>query len=132
MIDDDEVSRYLLRGLLADTRFGVIEAGGPREGLLLAREARPRAIFLDLVMPGSDGFSVLESLKADPRTRDIPVFVHTSQRLGDAERARLQAAHAILPKESGSREAALAAIRDALLHAGLAPAGPDAAGGAGL
>jgi signal transduction histidine kinase/CheY-like chemotaxis protein len=120
VIDDDEVSRYLLRGLLSETRFGVIEAQGAREGLRLALEAQPRAIVLDLVMPEADGFAVLESLKADPRTREIPVVVHTSKSLGEADLERLQAAAAIVAKQSASREEALASLRSALVQAGVA------------
>jgi hypothetical protein len=47
------------------------------------------------------------------------VFVHTSRRLTATDRARLAAAAAIVPKESDSREAALSAVRGALLEAGL-------------
>jgi len=119
VIDDDEVSRYLLRGLLADTRFSLIECSSGREGLLVAREENPKAIFLDLVMQGMDGFAVLEQLKADSRTRDIPVFIHTSMQLSDGDRARLELATAIVPKDGHSREAQLATVRSALVGAGL-------------
>jgi signal transduction histidine kinase/CheY-like chemotaxis protein len=119
VIDDDEVSRYLLRGLLADTRFTLIEASNGREGLYLAREESPKAIFLDLVMQGTDGFALLELLKSDPRTRDIPVFIHTSKRLSDSDRVRLELASAIVPKDGQSREAQVAAVRNALISVGL-------------
>jgi CheY-like chemotaxis protein len=122
VIDDDEVSRYLLRGLLADTRFSLLEASSGREGLLLAREEQPKAIFLDLVMQGTDGFAVLELLKADPRTKDIPVLIHTSMHLSDADRSRLELASAIVPKDGQSREAQQAAVRSALVGAGLVAA----------
>ncbi|MGC4069026.1 MAG: response regulator [Polyangiaceae bacterium] len=117
VIDDDEVSRYLLRGMLADTRFRLIEARDAREGLLLARGEKPRAIFLDLM--GGEGFSVLDALKSDPGTREIPVLIHTSKRLSDGERVRLERASGIVPKEGESRQAQLAAVRFALVQAGL-------------
>ena len=69
LIDDDEVSRYLLKGLLADTRFDVLEAADGGEGLRLARQERPRAVFLDLDMPDLSGFEVLQALRAE---RDPP------------------------------------------------------------
>lgn len=119
VIDDDEVSRYLLRGLLVNTRFSLIEASNGREGLLRACEENPKAIFLDLVMPGTDGFAVLEQLKAEPRTQHIPVFIHTSMHLSDADRERLELASAIVPKDGQSREAQLAAVRSALVGVGL-------------
>ncbi len=121
VIDDDEVSRYLLRGLLSDTRFEVIEAVGGEQGLQLATRERPRVVFLDLDMPGPSGFEVLRALRADPATRDVAVIIHTSQVLEDAERERLAPeVAAILSKEAPSREAALARLREALGRAGLA------------
>ena len=63
VVDDDEVSRYLLKGLLAETRYAVIEATAGDEGLRLAARERPRAVFLDLDMPGLNGFEVLEALR---------------------------------------------------------------------
>jgi signal transduction histidine kinase/CheY-like chemotaxis protein len=117
VIDEDEVSRYLLRGLLSSTRFRVIEARDGREGLLLARDKHPKAIFLDLM--GLEGYSVLRVLKSDPQTQDIPVIIHTSKRLTDDDREQLRDACTILPKEGDSREAQLAAVHDALVQAGL-------------
>lgn len=117
VIDDDEVSRYLLHGLLAETRFRLLEARDSREGLLLARTEQPRAIFLDLM--GTDGSALLDQLKSDQTTKHIPVFIHTSKRLTDADRSRLESASAIVPKESDSRQAQLAAVRSALIQAGL-------------
>src|SRR5262249_36534390 len=114
VIDDDEVSRYLLKGLLADTRFTVVEASGGAEGLRLAAAERPRAVFLDLDMPDLSGYEVLEALRADAATRHVPVIIHTSKVLEDADRERLAGAAAILPKESPSREAALARLREVL------------------
>lgn len=122
VIDDDEVSRYLLRGLLADTRFVLMEAGNVQEGMLLAREEHPRAIFLDLVMPGTDGFRLLELLKSDARTCSIPVIIHTSKRLSAMERERLAMAAAIVSKEADSRDMQKAAVRAALDGAGLGQA----------
>jgi CheY-like chemotaxis protein len=123
VIDDDEVSRYLLHGLLADTRFRLLEARDSREGLLLARGEQPRAIFLDLM--GSDGLTVLDSLKSDATTRQIPVFIHTSKQLTETDRLRIESASAILPKESDSRQAQLAAVRSALVQAGLGASLPE-------
>jgi CheY-like chemotaxis protein len=128
VIDDDEISRYLLRGLLADTRFVLLEASNVHEGLLLAKDAQPRAIFLDLLLPGTDGFRILELLKGEPLTRDIPVIIHTSKRLTDADRQRLTAAVAIVPKEGQSRDAQLAAVRQALAEAGLSSSEEQARG----
>ncbi len=50
---------------------------GRRTGLALARDLKPRAILLDVMMPGIDGWSVLSALKADPDLADIPVVMVT-------------------------------------------------------
>jgi signal transduction histidine kinase/CheY-like chemotaxis protein len=118
VIDDDEVSRYLVRRLLADTTYRVIEATGGEEGIRLARERLPDIILLDFVMPGMSAFEVLDELKADPATRNIPVIIHTSKDLGEEERRRLASeTAAVLNKQSLSREVAIGRIREALMKA---------------
>jgi CheY-like chemotaxis protein len=121
VIDDDEIARYLLRGLIGDEGFDLREAADGHEGLRRAREERPRAIFLDLVMPDLSGFDVLDRLKGDPVTRDIPVIVYTSRVLDSGERGRLEGRVVeVLPKGTGeSRETASRAVHDALAKAGV-------------
>ena len=101
VIDDDEIARYLVRNHLAGAPFVVTEAGDPVQGLREARAERPDFIVLDLVMPEMSGFDVLDRLKEDPATMDIPVVVLTSKILTDEERRRL-APHArrILSKQA--------------------------------
>ena len=119
IVDDDEISRYLVKGVLAGKGYRILEARGGSEGLKLAKEATPNLIILDLSMPDLNGFEVLESLKQDSGTRDIPVVIYTSQMLKSEERARLQAAVDIVPKETKSREAAEVRFNEAFLRAGL-------------
>jgi signal transduction histidine kinase/CheY-like chemotaxis protein len=121
LIDDDEASRYLLKGMLAETRCEVVEAADAAEGLRVARRERPRAIFLDLDLPDRSGFEVLDLLRAEPNTRDIPVIINTSRPLGEEEHRHLMksGAAAVLPKDQPSREACLARLLDALRCAGL-------------
>lgn len=89
IIDDDDVHRYLLKQMLKDTPYVLIEAARGREGIRLAREKAPHLIFLDFVLTDMTAFDVLDELKADPRTRDIPVILQTSHELKEAERTRL-------------------------------------------
>ena len=118
IVDDDAAARYVLRTHLAGTRYCVLEAQDGEEGLRLASAERPDVVFLDLVMPGMDGFRVLEALKADPATRDIPVVVVTARVLTEGERRELgRDVVAILAKQATSREAALGEVRDALRRA---------------
>jgi signal transduction histidine kinase/CheY-like chemotaxis protein len=118
IVDDDETARYVLRRLLSHTPYELIEASGGADGLRRAREDRPRVIFLDLVMPEVSGFEVLERLKADPATHDIPIIIITSKTLGDKERRLLHGkAVALLAKETASREAVIAGVQQALARA---------------
>jgi len=77
VIDDDPVQRDLMQRFLGREGFRVLVAEGGEEGLRLAREMRPVAITLDVMMPGMDGWAVLSALKADPAVRHIPVVMLT-------------------------------------------------------
>jgi len=57
--------------------FEVLEAADGPAGLALARQAQPGLILLDLRLPGMDGFAVLEELKGDPYTAQLPVVAIT-------------------------------------------------------
>jgi CheY-like chemotaxis protein len=75
VVEDDEAVSSLLVALLEDRGYDAVPALDGRTAIELARKLVPNLITLDLALPGSDGHEVLESLKADPRTRDIPVVV---------------------------------------------------------
>jgi CheY-like chemotaxis protein len=119
IIDDDEISRYLLKGVLGNGGYRLLEARGGNEGLRLAKKSKPDLIILDLSMPDLSGFEVLDQLKMDPKTQQIPVVIYTSQRLDSKERARLQTAADIVPKETQSRELTEARFAEALARAGV-------------
>jgi CheY-like chemotaxis protein len=91
LVIDDQVDDILLirRILEAQPRYRVIEADGGQNGVDLVRQRKPDMIILDLMMPEVDGFAVLEALKGEPDTRDIPVIVVTAQELTDEERQQL-------------------------------------------
>ena len=74
-IDDDPNVIYLLRENLTEAGYHVVGAANGSEGLLKARELRPFAITLDILMPHTDGWQVLHELKNDDATRDIPIIV---------------------------------------------------------
>jgi len=77
VIDDDAAQRDLMRRFLRSEGFCVRTARDGEEGLRLAREMRPVAITLDVMMPGMDGWTVLAALKADASLREIPVIMLT-------------------------------------------------------
>jgi signal transduction histidine kinase len=98
VIDDEDVTRYLVMKLLSGLPAEVLEARAGQEGLQYAREQRVDLIVLDLGMPDSSGFQVIAELRAEPATRDIPVVIHTSMTLGATELEALSHARAIVSK----------------------------------
>ena len=77
VIDDDPMVRELMERFLAKDGFRVVQATNGDEGMRLARDEGPCVITLDVMMPGSDGWSVLAHLKSDPLTAEIPVVMLT-------------------------------------------------------
>jgi CheY-like chemotaxis protein len=77
VIDDDQGTRDVLAQYLGKKGFRTVTAASGEEGLARAREIRPAAITLDVVMPGMDGWMVLAALKANPDLADIPVVMLT-------------------------------------------------------
>ena len=75
VIDDDSNAIYLLQENLTEAGYQVLGALHGVEGLQKARELKPFAIILDILMPHKDGWQVLHELKADATTRDIPVVL---------------------------------------------------------
>ena len=73
VIDDDATARELIADHLKE--FSVVTAAGGVEGLKRAKELRPTAITLDVMMPDLDGWSVLAALRQDPELADIPVIM---------------------------------------------------------
>lgn len=78
VIDDDTDQLALMTRFLHREGFSVRTATNGRSGLDLARRLRPRAILLDVMMPGVDGWSVLSQIKADETLAPIPVVMVTS------------------------------------------------------
>src|SRR5262245_42637864 len=77
VIDDDPATRDMMQSFLVREGFEVHLASGGEEGMRLAREVRPSAITLDVMMPGFDGWAVLTALKSDPSTHNIAVVMLT-------------------------------------------------------
>jgi GAF domain-containing protein/DNA-binding response OmpR family regulator len=77
VIDDDRAVRELMQRFLRGEGMRIVAAASGEEGLRLARELKPAAITLDVMMPGMDGWMVLSALKADPELADIPVMMLT-------------------------------------------------------
>jgi threonine synthase len=90
MIDDNEDDALLIRRLLESRKaYRLFHAKDGWEGLAQARQKMPDLIVTDLMMPGIDGFGLVEELRLDPRTRDIPIVVVSAKDITPEERKRL-------------------------------------------
>jgi threonine synthase len=87
--DNPDAVRLIRRILQAKGAYQIHEAHSGREGLALIRAHKPDLVVLDLMMPEMDGFAVLDALRADEATQDIPVIVVTAKALSPEERNRL-------------------------------------------
>jgi signal transduction histidine kinase/CheY-like chemotaxis protein len=104
IIDDDERDRYWIRQHLRSAPLLMTEATNGPEGIRRACQERLSGIILDLNLPGMTGFEVLDRLKQEPLTRNIPVVICTSRILTEAERSELAGkAAAILNKQNLDR-----------------------------
>jgi signal transduction histidine kinase/DNA-binding response OmpR family regulator len=75
VIEDDAHAYDLIASALNSAGYQPIRARHGEEAIKLARESRPLAVTLDLVLPGIDGWEVLKRLRTDPATRDVPVVI---------------------------------------------------------
>ena len=74
-IEDDPKAQEMLRIYLEDSGYQVIQAYTGEEAINLAKEYKPYAITLDIIMPSRDGWDILQELKSTPETDSIPVIV---------------------------------------------------------
>jgi twitching motility two-component system response regulator PilH len=75
VIDDSPTIVALLKRMLQQNQFEVLEAFDAETGIEVARREVPGLIFLDIVLPGMDGFNALRTLRRDPATRDVPIIM---------------------------------------------------------
>jgi signal transduction histidine kinase/ActR/RegA family two-component response regulator len=108
IIDDDKSSLDLLSAYLTGTGLRVVRARDGDEGLSDVHRLHPAAVVLDIRLPGTDGWMVLERLKATPVTREIPVIIVSI--LDEAARGLAAGAAGYLTKPV-SRDDLTAALR---------------------
>ena len=78
VVEDQEDNRQILRDLLGNAGYELIEAENGEEALAAVARQRPDLILMDIQLPGMNGIQALGHLRADPRTRDIPVMAVTA------------------------------------------------------
>lgn len=125
IVDDNDVSRYILRELLHLPWLEMDEARNGKEALATLAAKPPDALILDLLMPDVSGFEILRQLRATPATQQLPVLIYTSKILTESEREQLEALRVrIIRKEDISTRLSPQPFVDWLTAAGLSPNQP--------
>ncbi len=78
IIDDSKTVVVTLRKILVSQDYLTLEAFDAETGIEIARAESPDVIFLDIVLPGMNGFAALRQLRRDPITKDIPIIMMSS------------------------------------------------------
>ena len=86
IVEDDSQSLYLIERYASTSGCRLVSAWEGKEALTLAQQARPTLILLDIVLSGMMGWEVLQILRADPLTCDIPIIICSA--LDEADRAQ--------------------------------------------
>ena len=112
ILDDQEAAQKMFQRYLSRVNLEVVGITDPTQGLLMVRKIQPALLILDVMMPHIDGWEVLQTLKLDPETKNIPVIVCSAW--GEPELARSLGAVAFLKKPVIQKD-----LLDVLVHLGL-------------
>jgi signal transduction histidine kinase/CheY-like chemotaxis protein len=122
IVDDNDVSRYILKELLDQPWLALSEAKNGNEALRSLQEAIPDAVILDLLMPDISGFEVLRRIRERPESEKLPVLIYTSKVLTESEKSQLTGpGTTILRKGEVSARLSAQPFLDWLRQAGIAP-----------
>ena len=119
VVEDDEPTRSLMRRVLEQEGWSVVDAEDGVQALKCVEETTPELVFLDLMMPNMDGFEFLQRFRQDEAHRDIPVVVVTAKELTPDDRRQLEAdVEDILEKGGRERDELLDDIRKMVVDVG--------------
>src|ERR1700737_2517361 len=105
IVEDNAANMTLAMFLLQSAGHTVLSATDAEAGLILARDAQPNLILMDIQLPGMDGLEATILLKRDDATRAIPVIALTALAMkGDEERIRAAGCDGYIAKPMRSRE----------------------------
>jgi signal transduction histidine kinase/DNA-binding response OmpR family regulator len=120
LVDDDEVTRYLVGGALAKAGYRILEAHGGREAVRLILTDNPDAVILDIAMPDMTGFEVLREIRGVASSRATPVIVHSSRVLSQQDRTALANSDALIySKQSFTEQGGPQGLLDLLIATGI-------------
>ncbi len=105
VVEDDPAQQQHLRDILKATGAQVLAGSNGEEGIALAEKESPDLIFMDIVMPGVDGFSACRQITNSAKTKGIPVVIVSSKHQeADKVWAQLQGASAVVAKPYTDQE----------------------------
>ena len=114
VIEDTEDNRRILRDLLTNVGYEIIEAIDGEKGVAAAAEHRPDLILMDIQLPIIDGYEASRRIKANPDLRHIPIIAITSFALaGDDQKTAAAGCEGYIPKPCSPRQV-LAMVREFL------------------
>ena len=114
VIEDTEDNRRILRDLLTNAGFEVLEATDGEKGVAAAVAENPDLILMDIQLPVIDGYEATRRIKSDPKSSHIPIIAVTSYALsGDEAKTREAGCDGYIAKPYSPRQI-LAMVRDFL------------------
>lgn len=103
--DDSQTDLMNLKNALKDTQCVVLTASDGKEAIRKAKTEKPDIIFMDIVMPGMDGYEACRTLRDHPETKDIPViFVSSKHQRADRVWAQMQGGKNLIAKPYAAAE----------------------------
>ena len=79
IVDDSPTEVHVMKKALEKGGYKTAIAGDGKEGVRLAKDLKPDLIFMDVVMPGVNGYQATRTLANDPKTKTIPIIMVTSK-----------------------------------------------------
>ncbi len=115
VIEDEATLQRTMTEYLISEGFKVFSAMDGEKGLELAKSELPDLIVLDIILPKKDGYAVLEEVKADEKTKDIPIILLTNlEGAGDVQKAFEKGATTYLVKSNYRLEDIVKKIKEIL------------------
>ena len=115
IVDDNALERSEMAQIVEQEGLRAVVADGGATCMKLIGKSIPDVLVLDLMMPDMDGFAVLEKVRSDPATRNLPVIVVTAKELTDKDRKKLTGkVSSILAKSDTTSTALLEEIKQIL------------------
>jgi len=114
IVEDTEDNRQIMRDLLSNAGYSLIEAQTGEEGVTMAKAHRPDLILMDIQLPVLDGYEATRRIKADTAVAGIPIIAVTSYALsGDEAKTRAAGCDGYIAKPFSPRQL-LAKVREFL------------------